>query len=89
MAERDRYQNQDDDKEEGQKRSRYSGGSERKYFITRHSIKPTANDKESEKYKGLSHKGVDLARVRAKDIIQDMEEAEAGTVMFLGGLQMK
>lgn len=55
------------------------------FFATRHSIKPKAGDPESELYSGVSEKGVDLARERAKEILEIINNEPAGTVMFLAG----
>lgn len=54
-------------------------------LITRHSIKPTENDQASEKYEGISESGVELARRRAKDIAQILEESNPATVLFVLG----
>lgn len=57
-----------------------------KFFATRHSIKPKAGvDPESDTYQGVSEKGVDLARVRAAEIIKLVENEPQGTIMFLAG----
>ncbi|MDD2489813.1 MAG: hypothetical protein PHY26_00960 [Bacilli bacterium] len=56
-----------------------------KDFITRHSIKPSANDPESTLYPGISKNGVKLAQKRATDILKILEEAPANTIMFIGG----
>ena len=56
------------------------------FFATRHSIKPKNGiDPESEIYQGISEKGVDLARERAKDILEIVKNEPEGTVMFLAG----
>jgi len=55
------------------------------FFATRHSIKPKAEDPESEVYSGVSEKGVDLARERAGEILELMSNEPAGTVMLLAG----
>ena len=57
-----------------------------KFFITRHSIKPKGEDVESEQYKGLSRKGVELARSSARNILDDIENSPDNTVVFLGGV---
>lgn len=56
-----------------------------KFFAARHSIKPKGEDIESAEYKGISEKGEDLARERAREVLEILEKAENGTVMFLGG----
>ena len=58
---------------------------EKRYFLTRHSIKPKGEDVESESYKGISKKGVELARSSAKNILDDIERSPKGAVIFLGG----
>lgn len=58
---------------------------EKRYFLTRHSIKPKGEDVESEEYKGISKKGVELARNSAKNILDDIERTPKGAVIFLGG----
>lgn len=59
--------------------------SQENFFATRHSIKPTAGDPGSEVYSGVSEKGIDLARERAGEILELMNNEPAGTVMFLAG----
>lgn len=58
---------------------------DKRYFLTRHSIKPKGQDKESSNYKGISNKGVELARASAKNIINEIEQSPKGAVIFLGG----
>lgn len=58
---------------------------EKRHFLTRHSIKPKGEDVESESYRGVSKKGVELARSSAKYILDDIEKAPKGAVIFLGG----
>jgi len=58
---------------------------ERNYFVGRHSIKPSEKDPESKQYRGISEKGVLVARESAHGILQDMEKSAPGTVMYLGG----
>lgn len=59
---------------------------DKRYFLIRHSIKPKGEDVESEKYKGISKKGVELARSSAKNILDDIERSPRGAVIFLGGV---
>ena len=54
-------------------------------FITRHSIKPKGEDKESSLYPGISESGVKLARERARDISGLAEKSESNSVIFIGG----
>lgn len=54
-------------------------------FFSRHSVKPKGEDKESAKYEGISEKGVEKARERAKELLTMIEQAPAGAVMFIGG----
>lgn len=56
----------------------------KKDFLTRHSLKLSTNDPESNLYPGISEKGVALAQQRSIDILQILEEAPANTVMFIG-----
>jgi len=55
------------------------------FFGSRHSIKPKGEDVESTEYPGISEKGVELAKERAKTILEMMEKAKEGTVMALLG----
>jgi len=55
------------------------------FFVTRHSKRPTAEDRESLEFVGISESGVELARERAREILALLDGAEEGTVMFLGG----
>lgn len=54
-------------------------------FVTRHSIKPAGEDGESAEYKGISDKGVEAAEVRAEGLKNIIDEAESGSVIFIGG----
>jgi len=54
-------------------------------FFTRHSTKPKADDRESPESEGVSEKGVALAKRRAREILESLEQSENGTIMFLGG----
>lgn len=56
-----------------------------KDFFTRHSIRPKEGDPESPDFEGVSEKGVELARQRAREILESLEQSEDGTIMFLGG----
>ncbi|MBR9706471.1 hypothetical protein GOV14_05525 [Candidatus Pacearchaeota archaeon] len=58
----------------------------RDFFLTRHSIKPKGNDVEDKKYKGISKKGVALARKSSKDILKYIEKGPDNEVIFLGGV---
>lgn len=60
-------------------------GNQEKFFITRHSKKPKGEDVESSEYSGISEKGVELAKERAKEIESFLEKENTGTVMFIGG----
>jgi hypothetical protein len=57
----------------------------KRYFLTRHSIKPKGEDTESERYKGISKKGESLARESAMNVLKYVQEAPSGAVVFLGG----
>ena len=54
-------------------------------FFTRHSVKPKGDDLESQDYDGISEQGVELAKQRAQEILAGLDEAEGGSVLFLGG----
>jgi len=54
-------------------------------FFTRHSTRPKEGDPESAEFEGVSEKGVELARKRAKEILESLSESESGTIMFVGG----
>src|SRR3990170_8423329 len=54
-------------------------------FFTRHSIRPKEGDQESPDFEGVSEKGVELAKQRASEILESLEQSENGTVMFMGG----
>lgn len=55
----------------------------------RHSLKPKKSEEagtsESEEFAGISNDGVELARSRAHEIAESLENEPAGTVYFLGG----
>ncbi len=55
-------------------------------FLTRHSMRPDEGDSRSSDFEDISEKGVELARQRAKDILELLEQSEDGTVMFIGGI---
>lgn len=55
------------------------------FFGTRHSIKPKGEDKEAAMYKGISEKGETLSKERAKELLEMIENAPAGAVVFIGG----
>lgn len=57
----------------------------RESFFARHSLKPDKISPESPEYKGLSEKGVELAREKAREVLEILEKSEPGTVMFIGG----
>ncbi|MFH1956678.1 MAG: hypothetical protein ABIJ28_03465 [Patescibacteria group bacterium] len=54
-------------------------------FFTRHSIRPKEGDQESPDFEGVSEKGVELAKQRAREILESLEQSENGTIMFIGG----
>jgi hypothetical protein len=54
-------------------------------FFSRHSVKPKGEDKESSEYPGISEKGVEKARERAKELLTMIENAPAGAVMLISG----
>ncbi len=54
-------------------------------FFTRHSMRPKEGDQESPDFEGVSEKGVELAKQRASEILESLEQSESGTIMFLGG----
>jgi len=54
-------------------------------FFTRHSIKPKEGDHESPNFEGVSEKGVELAKQRAREIFESLEQSENGVIMFMGG----
>ena len=56
----------------------------KEFFSTRHSIKPKGDDKESS-HKGISEKGEQLSRERAKELLQLVENAPEGAIIFIGG----
>lgn len=60
---------------------------EGEFFSARHSIKKpkVEGDAMSERYEGITEKGVELAKERAKSILESLERAENGSVMFIGG----
>ena len=57
-----------------------------RFFATRHSIKPKGEDMESADFPGISEKGVERAKERAAALLVEVENLEAGTVVFLGGV---
>lgn len=54
-------------------------------FFTRHSMRPKEGDQESLDFEGVSEKGVELAKQRAREILESLEQSENGTIMFIGG----
>lgn len=54
-------------------------------FFTRHSIRPKEGDQEAPDFDGVSEKGVELAKQRAREILESLEQSENGTIMFMGG----
>ncbi len=54
-------------------------------FFTRHTTRPKESDPESAEFEGVSEKGVELARQRAGEILESLENLENGTIMFVGG----
>jgi len=61
------------------------GNLEQGDFLMRHSVKPKGEDLESPDYPGISDKGVELAKVRAKELLDNLEKSKEGTVMFISG----
>lgn len=55
-------------------------------YITRHSLKPSKTNPESAGFRGITEAGVELAKERADEIGQLVEKAEAGTIIFQGGV---
>lgn len=53
-------------------------------FFTRHSTRPKEGDPESAEFEGVSEKGVELARERAREILESLDGLENGTIMFVG-----
>ncbi len=56
-----------------------------KFFITRHTEWPRTEEKRSEKFEGITEKGEILARERAKEIADLIENMDKGSIMFFGG----
>jgi hypothetical protein len=54
-------------------------------FFTRHTTRPGGGEPESARFKGVSEKGVELARERAREILASLIHLEPGTVVFMGG----
>jgi len=60
------------------------------FIGTRHSIKPGCGEKSAEGFFGLSEKGVELARARARELLERLQQAEDGTVFaFMGATEME
>ena len=55
-------------------------------IITRHSLKSTIEDSESEEYPGLSEKGVELARQKVSEFLPIIEQSEEGSVIVFSGV---
>ncbi len=56
------------------------------FLVTRHSIKPSIGvDPESSDYKGISEKGVELAKERAVDILDILKKEPSGSILFFLG----
>lgn len=56
------------------------------FIATRHSLKPKSGiDPESLNYKGVSEKGVDLAKERAEDILNILKNEPEGSILFFLG----
>lgn len=72
---------------EGNKKKTKSYAKETDTFLVgRHSIKPREEDKESERYVGISKKGVELAADRVyDDMIRTIMDAESSSIIFFGG----
>lgn len=58
-----------------------------KFFVSRHSMRPNfrKGEKSAEEYFGISEKGVELAKERAKEIAEMIEKSEPSSVIFIGG----
>ena len=56
------------------------------FFVTRHSTKPREEDLESTIYPGISENGVELAKKRAEDIFNLIENAPEGSIIPLVGV---
>jgi len=70
----------------GEKISQFDNDEKRsELFITRHSVKPNEADPESPDHVGVSESGVEQARERAREIIDMVESAPKGAVVWLGG----
>lgn len=54
-------------------------------FFTRHSMRPKEGDQEAPDFEDISEKGVELAKQRAREILESLEQSENGTIMFMGG----
>jgi len=54
-------------------------------ILMRHSKKPKGEDLESEQYKGISEKGVEMSQEKAKELLERLEQSADGTIMFIGG----
>lgn len=57
----------------------------REDFFTRHSTRPKEDDPESSDFEDISKGGVELAKQRAREILESLERSENGTIMFIGG----
>ena len=53
------------------------------FIATRHSIKPKGEDNPSEEYKGISEKGVELAREQAQKWLEVLKNAPEKAVLLL------
>ena len=69
------------DKELGRK-----GTKKETSIITRHSLKSTIEDFESEEYPGLSEKGVELAKQKVKEFLPIIEQSEEGSIIVFSGV---
>ncbi|MBU4369262.1 hypothetical protein KKG58_00690 [Patescibacteria group bacterium] len=59
---------------------------EKQAFISRHTEKVKDKKIESKQYPGITEKGVDIAKERAKkEILELIEQSEPGSVIFIGG----
>jgi hypothetical protein len=54
-------------------------------FFTRHATRPTEHDPESS-FSGISEQGVELAKARAKDLLNSVEQSQTGSVLFISGV---
>lgn len=58
-------------------------------WFTRHSLKPNGNNPEAPDFPGISEKGIELAKGKAQEILNSLQEQENGTVMLISGVSDK